>query len=352
MREDALADARHGQARRRRVEQDQPGIAHEAERAHHQDRDHEEARERIDDGRAAEVDRDPRHERGHGAQRVADEVEPRAAQVEVMRVGGGVVPFVVVVSRGGHRRAVIVAVRVTRVTVHRAVQDPRAEAVHRERRHRHHQHDAGTRHVGVSEVLERVAHDLDRHPEHERAVHERGQRLHPAEPEREALVRLARREAHRPEADGKREHIHEEVVGVRLEDVAPRGLCAEELDEEERPDREQHDEEPPRLPPLVRRVPRAAHAAVMIAAVVVVMRVPRSVRVGVAVRVLVRGRVAMIGIVPGAVIMRVAGAVVVLVAHHTRTKSSPIDVVDPASTLIVSSSRSTAARYSPDRIAG
>ena len=41
---------------------------------------------------------------------------------------------------------------------------------------------------------------------------------------------------------------------------------------------------------------------------------------------------------------RCHAVLVMLVRHQTRMKSSPTDVVDPASTLVVSSSRSTAAR--------
>ena len=78
------------------------------------------------------------------------------------------------------------------------------------------------------------------------------------------------------------------------------------------------------------------------------MRVACVIVLGVIVgRVIMACVIGVIGVIMACVIviMRTVVRVIVIVtgAHQTRTKSSPIDVVDPASTLIVSSSRSTAA---------
>ena len=71
-----------------------------------------------------------------------------------MGVGVGVVAFVFVGGSGcASGRVGVARVGVARVAVHRAVEDPRAEAVHDQRGGRHDEHDVRTRHRGVGEML-------------------------------------------------------------------------------------------------------------------------------------------------------------------------------------------------------
>ena len=126
------------------------------------------------------------------------------------------------------------------------------------------------------------------------------------------------------------------MVGVRLEDIAARGLRAEELDDEERRDDEQHQQEPPSLPPLGRGSGRIGLDFVTRPGFYRRIRVPVLVLMLVLVLVLVL--VLMIVIMP----VRLP---VLFRRHQMRTKSSPAtDVVELPRTLEVSSSRSTAAR--------
>ena len=118
------------------------------------------------------------------------------------------------------------------------------------------------------------------------------------------------------------------MVGVRLEDIAARGLRAEELDDEERRDDEQHQQEPPSLPPLGRGSGRIGLDFVTRPGFYRRIRVPAAMAM----------LVIMIMIMP----VRLP---VLFRRHQMRTKSSPAtDVVELPRTLEVSSSRSTAAR--------
>ena len=102
---------------------------------------------RIDEGR---------HEGRDGAQRVAEEVQPRAAEVEGVPVAAGVCSGVV--------GAVLGIVRIVRVRVRppdHVVEQPRAQAVHEERHRGDDEHDARARRRAPAERLDRL--DDDEH---------------------------------------------------------------------------------------------------------------------------------------------------------------------------------------------
>jgi hypothetical protein len=145
---------------------------------------------------------------------------------------------------------VVVTMRMTVMEAHRAVEQPRVDPVHDERRRRYREHELRPRMRRVSQMLDRVAHELHRNTKNEDTVCERCHRLRAAQAERESPARRTRRDAHRKEADGEREDVHQKVKRVRLEDVAAGDLRADELHDEERADEDQNEKEACRLPPL------------------------------------------------------------------------------------------------------
>src|SRR5262245_33052052 len=103
-------------------------------------------------------------------------------------------------------------------------------------------------------MLDRVTNELYRDAQNKDTVGERRQWLGAAKAEGKARAWLARRDPHRVQADRECEDGHEEMKGVRLEDVGGRDLRPDQLDDEECADEEQNDEQTDRLPSL-----RAGH---------------------------------------------------------------------------------------------
>ena len=83
---------------RRGLEQDERRVAKEPHRPREQDGRDDEARDRVRGGRPPEADDERGGDGRHGAERVAEQVEPGAAQVERVALGLAVlVPVVAVV---------------------------------------------------------------------------------------------------------------------------------------------------------------------------------------------------------------------------------------------------------------
>ncbi len=142
----------------------------------------------------------------------------------------------------------VVGVGVGRVVImEHAVEEPGADAVHDQGRDRDDQHDAGARLAAAVELGDGFAHDLDRRAEDEHRVEDAGHGLRAAHAEREARGGAADGDAHRDEAHGEGEHVHEQVQGVGLEDDAPGDEGAHELEAEEEGDDREDDREASRL---------------------------------------------------------------------------------------------------------
>jgi hypothetical protein len=133
------------------------------------------------------------------------------------------------------------------VVVKNAVQEPRADPVHYERRNRDDQHDPRTRLSAAVKLEDRFSDDLRGRGQNEHRVEDPRDRLRPAHPERKAGGRAPDRDAHGDQADRQGEHVHEEVKGVRLKNHAPRDERPRKLEAEEGDNDREDGREPLRL---------------------------------------------------------------------------------------------------------
>jgi hypothetical protein len=196
----ALANPAHVEAGRRKLEEDPPRVAQDADASRGDERGDEHADEWVGDEHAAEEE-DPRHDGADRSERVGEHVHERSAHVQVVAIG--------------------------------AVERPGTPQVDHEPERAHDEHGETVDRRRRVEASERLVHDEHGDRDEREGVHEGAERFRPLEAKRHAGARGSAAELVRRQREHERADVagHVRGIGEKCQRAGPepdRGLGDEE----------------------------------------------------------------------------------------------------------------------------
>ena len=209
---EVVAHGLHVELARGGLEQDMAGVADQHPRAAQDQQRHHHRQQRVDRRPARRQDHDRRDDGGNRAQQIADHVQQRALDIEVVAVG--------------------------------AVQGGKGRDVDDDAEHRHHQHRPAEHGDGLAQAMDRLDHDGDGDEEQREPVGVGGEHVHAVEAVGAGPVVRALRHA---EGDpGKREggRVGQHVAGIRDQRQRAREHAGHRLGHHERARQHRGDPDP------------------------------------------------------------------------------------------------------------